>query len=71
MGPMGSLPPGKINGHGLSQYSFQGTMHAKSAMTQVLVILGGIFENRFLGTYRDFCMSGLGVLPSSLLPAWT
>ena len=44
--------PEKISGHGLLQYSFQGTIYAKSAMTQVLVILGGISENRFFGTFQ-------------------
>ena len=34
----GPLRPENISGHGLSQYSFQGTIYAKSAMTQVLVI---------------------------------
>ena len=48
----GPLRPGKISGHGLSQYSFQGTIYAKSAMTQVLVILGGFSENRFFGTFQ-------------------
>ena len=46
----GPLRPGKISGHGLSHYLFQGTIYAKSAMTQVLVILGGFSENRFFGT---------------------
>ena len=40
----------KISGHGLLQYSFQGTIYAKSVMTQVLVILGGFSENRLFGT---------------------
>ena len=57
----GPLRPGKISGHGLSQYSFQGTIYAKSAMTQVLVILGGFSENRFFGTYQILWMSDLGV----------
>ena len=48
----GPLRPEKISGHGLSQYSFQGTIYAKSAMTQVLVILGGFSENRFFGTFQ-------------------
>ena len=56
------LRPGKISGHGLSLYSFQGTIFAKSAMTQVLVILGGFSENRFFGTYQILWMSGLGGL---------
>ena len=58
----GLLRPGKISGHGLSQYSFQGTIYAKSAMTQVLVILGGFSENRFFGTYQILWMSDLGGL---------
>ena len=48
----GPLRPGKISGHGLSQYSFQGTIYEKSAMTQVLVILGGFSESRLFGTYQ-------------------
>ena len=48
----GPLRPGKLSGYGLSQYSFQGTIYAKSAMTQVLVILGGFSENRFFGTFQ-------------------
>ena len=58
----GPLWPGKISGHGLSQYSFQGTIYAKSAMTQVLVISGGFSENRFFGTYQILWMSDLGGL---------
>ena len=48
----GPIRPQKISGHGLSYYSFQGTIYAKSAMTQVLVILGGFSENRFFGTFQ-------------------
>ena len=48
----GPLRPEKISGHGLSQYPFQGTIYAKSAMTQVLVILGQFSENRFFGTFQ-------------------
>ena len=48
----GPLRPAKISGYGLSHYSFQGTIYAKSAMTQVLVILGGFSENRFFGTFQ-------------------
>ena len=48
----GALRPVKIIGHGLSQYSFQGTIYAKSAMTQFLAILGGFSENHFFGTYQ-------------------
>ena len=48
----GPLRPGKISGNGLSQYSFQGTIYAKSAMTQGSVILGGFSENRFFGTFQ-------------------
>ena len=48
----GPLRPGKISGHGLSQYSSHGTIYAKSAMTQVLVILGGFSENRFFRTFQ-------------------
>ena len=48
----GPLRPEKINGHGLLQYFFQGTIYAKSVMTQVLVILGGFYENRFFGTFQ-------------------
>ena len=44
--------PEKISGHGLLQYSFLGTIYAKSAMTHVLVILGGFSENRFFGTFQ-------------------
>ena len=44
--------PEKISGHGLSQYSFQGTIYAKSEMTQVLVILGEFSENCFFGTFQ-------------------
>ena len=58
----GPLRPGKISGHGLSQYWFQGKIYAKSAMTQVLVILGGFSENRFFGTYQILWMSDLGGL---------
>ena len=66
----GPLRPGKISGHGLSQYSFQGTIYAKSAMTQVLVILGGFSENRFFGTYQILWISDLGgptLVPYGLL----
>ena len=48
----GPLRPEKISGHGLSQYSFQGTIYAKSAMKQVLVILRGFSEYRFFGTFQ-------------------
>ena len=48
----GPLLRGKISGHGLSQYSFQGTIYAKSVMTQILVILGEFSENRFFGTFQ-------------------
>ena len=48
----GPLRPGNISGHGLWQYSFQGTIYAKSAMKQGLVILGGFSENRFFGTFQ-------------------
>ena len=48
----GPLRLGKLSGYGLSQYSFQGTIYAKSAMTQGLVILGGFSENRFFGTFK-------------------
>ena len=48
----GPLRPEKIISHGLSQYSFQGTIYAKSAMTQILVILGEFSENRFFGTFQ-------------------
>ena len=48
----GHLRPGKLSGYGLSQYSFQGTIYENSAMTQVLVILGGFSENRFFGTFQ-------------------
>ena len=58
----GPLRPGKISGHGLSQYSFLGTIYAKYAMTQVLVILGGFSENRFFGTFQILQMSDLGGL---------
>ena len=58
----GPLWPEKISGHGLSQYSFQGTIYAKSAMTQVLDILGGFSENRFFGTFQILQMSDLGGL---------
>ena len=44
--------PEKISGHGLLQYLFQGTIYAKTAMTQVLVILGGFSENHFFGTFQ-------------------
>ena len=44
--------PEKISGRGLLQYLFQGTIYAKSALTQVLVILGEFSENRFFGTFR-------------------
>ena len=48
----GPLRPGKLGGYGLLQNSFQGTIYAKSAMTQVLVIWGGFSENRFFGTFQ-------------------
>ena len=48
----GPLRPEKISSHGLSQYSFQGRIYAKSAMTQVLVILGEYSENRFFATFQ-------------------
>ena len=48
----GPVRPEKISGHGLSQYSFQGIIYAKSAMTQVVVILGGFSEYRFFGTFQ-------------------
>ena len=44
--------PEKISGHGLLQYLIQGTIYAKTAMTQVLVILGGFSENHFFGTFQ-------------------
>ena len=58
----GPLQPGKISGYGLLQYSFQGTIYAKSAMTQVLVILGGFLENRFFGSHQILWMLDLGSL---------
>ena len=58
----GPIRPEKKSGHGLSYYSFQGTIYAKSAMTQVLVILGGFSENRFFGTFQILKMSDLGGL---------
>ena len=61
----GPLRPGKISDHGLLQYLFQGTIYAKSVLTQVLVILGWFSENRFFGTFQILWMSDLGVLPSS------
>ena len=68
----GPLRPGKISGHGLSQYSFQGTIYAKSAMTQVLVILGGFSENRFFGTFQILPFVGFGgSYPRPLRPAGT
>ena len=48
----GPTRPEKISGHGLLQYLLPGTIYAKSAMTQVLVILGGFSENRFFGTFQ-------------------
>ena len=48
----GPLRPGKLSGYGLSQYSFQGTIYAKYAMTQVWFILGGFSENRVFGTFQ-------------------
>ena len=48
----GPLRPEKISSQGLSQYSFQGTIYAKSALTQILVILGQFPENRFFGTFQ-------------------
>ena len=48
----GPLRPEKISGHGLLQYSFQGIIYAKSAMTQGLVILGWFSVNRFFGTFQ-------------------
>ena len=48
----GPLRPEKISGYFLSQYSFQGSIYAKSAMTQVLVILGRFSENRFFDTFQ-------------------
>ena len=62
----GPLRPGKISGHGLSQYSFLGITYAKSAMIQVLVILRGISENRLFGALTGFSGCRIwGVLPSS------
>ena len=58
----GPLRPEKKSGHGLSYYSFQGTIYAKSAMTQVLVILGGFSENRYFGNFQILQMSDLGGL---------
>ena len=58
----GPIRPENISGHGLSQYSFQGTIYAKSAMTQVLVILGGFSENRFFGNFQILHMSDFGGL---------
>ena len=58
----GPIRPEKKSGHGLSYYSFQGTIYAKSAMTQVLVILGGFSENRFFGNFQILQMSDLGGL---------
>ena len=58
----GPIRPEKKSGHGLSYYSFQGTIYAKSAMTQVLVILGGFSENRFFGNSQILQMSDLGGL---------
>ena len=48
----GPLRPEKISGCSLSQYSFQGTIYAKSAITHVVVILGGFSENRFFDTFQ-------------------
>ena len=48
----GPLRPEKISGYGLSQYSFRGTIYAKSPMTQVLFILWGFSENRFFDTFQ-------------------
>ena len=61
----GPLRPGKKSGHGLLQYSFQGTIYAKSVMTQVLVILGGFSENRLSALTRFSGCRIWGVLPSS------
>ena len=68
----GPLRPGKLGIYGLSQYSFQGTIYAKSAMTQVLVILGGFSENRFFGTFQILPFVGFGgSYPRPLRPAGT
>ena len=68
----GPLRPGKISGHGLSQYLFQGTIYAKSAMTQGLVILGGFSGNRFFGTFQILPFVGFGgSYPRPLRPAGT
>ena len=68
----GPLRPGKISGHGLLQYSFQGTIYAKSVMTQVLVILGGFSENRLFRHLPDSLDVGFGgSYPRPLRPAGT
>ena len=48
----GPLRPEKISGYGLFKYSLQGTIYAKSAMTQVLFILWGFSEDRFFDTFQ-------------------
>ena len=66
----GPLRPEKISGHGMSQDSFQGTIYAKSAMEQGLVILGGFSENRFFGTFQILPFVGFGgSYPRPLRPA--
>ena len=68
----GPLRPGNIRGHGLSQYSFQGTIYAKSAMTQILVILGGFSEKKVFRHLPDSLDVGFGgSYPRPLRPAGT
>ena len=68
----GPLRPGKISGHGLSQYSFQGTIYAKSAMTQVLVILRRIFwKSLFWHLPDSLDVRFGGSYPRPLRPAGT
>ena len=68
----GPLRPGKLSGQGLLQYSFQGTIYAKSALTHVLVVLGGFSENRFFRHLPDFLdVRFRGSYPRPLRPAGT
>ena len=64
--------PEKISGHGLLQYLFQGTIYAKTAMTQVLVILGEFFWKSLFRHFPDSLDVGFGgSYPRPLRPGGT
>ena len=68
----GPLRPGKISGHGLSQYSFQGTIYGKSAMTQNLFFFRRIFWKSLFRHLPDSLDVGFGgSYPRPLRPSGT